>query len=894
MRKTTAGIGAVLLGLAAAGGLRAENAGGVVRKEESLGAQARASVRKLHNGWSISPIGQGIQIGDLPLNMVVSPDGKRVVVLNSGFNEHALTVIDILSGAVVQRVPLKTSWFGLAWSPAGDRLYVSGGNLRAVKGASASAPMGVFAYDPASAAPLTRVETPVFAETRKALQAAGSTVDSAFPMPESAEPPLQAEDVFWAGAVCHPTLPLLYAASRTAGHVVVFDTNTGEVKFRVPAQVNPYDLVFSSDAKTLFVSNWASRSVGVIDATTHRVRRVIQVGANPNDMALAPDGRLFVACASDNSVTVINTRTEKVVGRIVTSLWERDPVGSTPNFVLVNDAGDTLYVANADNNNICVVDITPGADARVLGFIPTADYPTSLAWAPAANRLIVGTAKGIELGSNLWGPKIGDDGGGKVPATEGVAGSTKTLMKGYVHIFRPPASGGELKELTSQAYANAPYHEELLREARKPAEASVVPTTVGQGSAIKHVIYILKENRTYDQVLGDMAKGNGDARICLFGKDVTPNAHALADEYGLFDNYNVDAEVSVDGHSWSSAAWATDFNEKNWPADYGNRIARAPQTQAMRPPEGYLWDYCARAGITYRSYGEMTYLPTLVGHVAPDYKGWDTASGLDEQNADEFIKEFDEYEKNYDSADPAKRLPSYSMVCLPHDHTYGASPGKPTVKACVASNDLALGRMVERISHSRYWAETAIFVTEDDAQDGSDHVDCHRSILLAISPYSHRGKVDSTHYTTSSILRTIELLLGLPPMSQFDAAATPLHAALGAEADPTPYSARPTTVDLAEKNTVKTAGAKASMEMDFSQLDRAPMLELNEIIWRIVRGEDSEMPPPVRRFEIGGTTPKLEDEADGDGGDDQAAKALQGKTARAAAHKAADKDDDDK
>lgn len=367
-----------------------------------------------------------------------------------------------------------------------------------------------------------------------------------------------------------------------------------------------------------------------------------------------------------------------------------------------------------------------------------------------------------------------------------------------------------------------------MLQARAPQTDSVIPRVVGQGSAIAHVIYILKENRTYDQLFGDIEKGRGDPRIAIFGRQVTPNHHALAEQFVLFDNYFVDAEVSVDGHSWSDAAYATDFNEKNWPADYGRKVSRPPYTEAYLPPGGFIWEVAARAGLTYRSYGEMTTLASLAGHVAENYKGW--GADLDVENAEEFIREFDQFENNYDSTDPEKRLPAFTILLLPNDHTYGTSPGRPTPIASVAANDLALGMIVDRISHSRYWKETAIFVTEDDAQNGSDHIDCHRSILLAISPYSKRALVDSNHYTTSSILRTMELLLGLPPMSQFDAAAAPLYAALGTSIDLTPFNALPSQVDLSAVNPVNSVGARSSMQMDFDEFDRAPLFELNEII----------------------------------------------------------------
>jgi len=809
--------------------------------------QARANTYRLPNGWSISPIGMGIEMGDLVLNIVNTPDGEYMIALNSGYNEHELTIFEIETAAVVERVPLPTSWMGMAWSPDGTTLYVSGGNDRRGE----SAPLHVFSYDQGGPPFLTRVDAPVFVETFEWMAGDDPQGVRDFPVDEGAAS--LGANVFWSGLLHHPTRDILYAANRTAGHVVVFNSETGAIEARIRTGVNPYDLVLSPDANTLYVSNWASASVSVIDTETHTVRRTIQVDENPNDMTLGSDGRLWVACANDNTVVVIDTATERAVGKIITSMWDKDPAGSTPNYVLLDDDEDTLYVANADNNNLAVIDVTPGDESRVLGFIPTASYPSALAMSADGSRIAVGSGKGTTSSSNLRGPHIGADGGDRVPADEGVAGTIKTLTRGSVHVFGVPSSGAELKALTQRAYQNTPYHEDLLVEATAPAGESIIPTVVGQTSPIKHVIYVLKENRTYDQILGDIEKGNGDPRIALFGREITPNHHALAEQFALFDNYYVDAEVSVDGHSWSDAAYATDFNEKNWPADYGGRVSRPPYTDAAEPPAGYIWELAGRAGLTYRSYGEKANHPSLVGHAAPGYPGW--GADLDVENAEAFLREFDEYERNYDSLDPEERLPNFIMLQLPNDHTYGGSPGRPTPEASVAANDLALGMIVERVTQSRYWAETAIFVTEDDAQDGSDHVDAHRSIVLVISPYTKRGIVDSTHYTTSSILRTVELLLGLPPLTQFDAAATPFYNAMGTTLDPTPYAALPANIDLTAVNPQRGYGAEESLAMDFSEFDRTPMFELNEIIWKLVKGVDSEMPLPVHRYDISAVFP---------------------------------------
>ncbi len=337
-----------------------------------------------------------------------------------------------------------------------------------------------------------------------------------------------------------------------------------------------------------------------------------------------------------------------------------------------------------------------------------------------------------------------------------------------------------LPRWTKQVADNTPYNDSLLSEARPAREPSIVPQKVGERSPIKHVIYIIKENRTYDQEFGDLPHANGDPRLTIFGEDVTPNQHALAKQYVTFDNLYCDGEVSVDGHSWSNSAYATDFNEKQWPMEYGGHSAASYSVRAMVPSAGHLWDLAKRKGLTYRSYGEnaarastangnsaaMDAAPGaegLRGHVATDFP-----NGLEVRDTDKmrvFLRELQGYEANYDSPDPAKRLPSYIVMSMPEDHTMGARTGAYTPRAMVADNDFAIGVLVDAVSHSRYWASTAIFIIEDDAQDGSDHVDARRTVGLVVSPYVKRNMVDSTLYSTSSMVRTMELLLGLPPMS---------------------------------------------------------------------------------------------------------------------------------
>jgi hypothetical protein len=382
-----------------------------------------------------------------------------------------------------------------------------------------------------------------------------------------------------------------------------------------------------------------------------------------------------------------------------------------------------------------------------------------------------------------------------------------------------------------------------------------IPRKPGDPSPIQYVIYIVKENRTFDQVLGDLGRGNGDPSLCIFGEDVTPNHHAFARDFVTLDNFYVESEVSADGHEWSMGAYATDFVEKTWPLSYGHGNSKFPYPAegvfpVATPAGGYLWDRAAASGVSYRSYGEFTTSPTakgpgkakvkgLEGHIDPEYHTFDT-SYPDVKRAERFIAELQRFEKEGD-------MPRLQIVRLPNDHTSGASPGKPTPTAQVADNDLAFGMIVEAVSKSKFWAKTAIFVVEDDAQNGPDHVDAHRTIAFAISPYIRRGSVDSTLYSTASMLRTMELILGMKPMSQFDALAMPMFAAFQEKPDLHPYQHRIPKADLSAI-TQKTAwGVKETSTMDLTKEDAADDLLLNEVIWRNVRGANSPMPSPVRR-----------------------------------------------
>jgi len=783
----------------------------------------------LPNGWRLTPVGKSLETNDMVLNATAAPDGLAVIAMHAGYNPHGLVVVDTKTEEIVQRIPLKSAWFGLAWSPDGKRLFVSGGNANSNRNPT-RAPIYVFDYvnGRLSNAPSTQFE---------------ETVDTT--------------ELFWSGVAHHPKKSILYAANRGtgfgAGTVVAFDSSSGKMLGRIPVEMIPYDLVPSDDGKTLYVSNLASKSISVIDTAAMKVVASIAVDSNPNQMVLSADGLLYVACSNDNSVVVVDTKTRTAIEKISTTLHPRAPEGATPNALALDRANGLLYVANADNNDVQVVHVAGRGKSEVVGFLPSGWYPSALAVLPKQQKLYIGNSKGAGSYPDIYGPESP-----LPPGNPDARGSIKSLQRGSVEIVNTANLRAEIKQLTKKVIDNSPYNDALLAQAKEPTAPTIIPAVVGAGSPIKHILYIIKENRTYDQVFGDMTRGNGDPRLTIFGRNVTPNQHALADQYVLLDNLYCDGEVSEDGHSWSNAAYATDANEKQWPITYGG-MSKSDRNYAYQPSAGNIWDAAKRKGLTYRSYGEYAArvsdgttfenspnAPGLAGHVAPNYK---RMGARDTENAAEFIREFDQYEKNYDSKDPNKRLPNFMVMALSENHTNGTRPGSYTPVAMVASNDLGLGMIVERVSHSKYWPEMAIFIIEDDAQDGPDHVDAHRTPGLVISPFVRREKVDSTLYTTSSMLRTMELLLGLPPMSQYDAAATPMYLTFGTNSDPTPFNHLDAQVDLNVKNNARAWGAKESKKMDFDDVDRNPPFLLNEIIWRSVKGSDSPMPLPVHRYQ---------------------------------------------
>jgi DNA-binding beta-propeller fold protein YncE len=804
--------GAAILAAVALLGAGSQPSGPRRPGEESHG------VTLLPNGWRISPAGRHVTLGDLPLAMVESRDGRYVITSSNGWSKPTLTVIDTANLYVTSTLTVDNAWLGLAWSPDGTRLYSSGGGDNSVL----EYKLENATLKPARSFILTR------------------------PRRES----------YVAGVVVSPDGKRLYAVHALGELLSAVSLRSGDVVATAALPAEGYTAVLSQDGRTLYVSLWGGAKVLVFDAATLALRSEIPVGEHPNAMVLSPDERrLFVACANTNAVWVVDLAAGAAREQIGVALHPQAPPGSTPNALALSADGRTLLVANADNNAVAVVDVTQPDHSQVEGFIPVGWYPTAVQWSHDGRSIYVLDGKGLTSQANPRGPQPG--------ILTGPGQYSGSMLQGAFSVL-PVPDAAKLARYTKTVYSLTPYTDATrLRPAAAPGD-SPIPAKVGDASPIRHVFYVIRENRTYDQILGDVEAGNGDPTLCLFGDQVTPNAHALAREFVLLDNFYVDAEVSYDGHSFSTAAYATDFTEKMWPMNYGHRGGqylsegggnqRNAYGNITAPAGGYIWDACNRAGISVRSYGEFASrdedddgedggvvkagVPGLVGRVDPSFPSWDLSIS-DNTRVDRWLDEFRELEQNGE-------LPRLSIIRLPNDHTAGTRPGAWTPRSMIADNDLALGRLVEAISHSRYWKESAIFVLEDDAQNGPDHVDAHRSVALVASPYVKRASVDSTLYTTSGVLRTIELILGLPPMSQFDAAATPMYAAFQAQPVLTAYDHRPARVPVDERNVASAWGAGASVAMNLAEADRAPERELNEIVWKSVRGAASPMPPPRR------------------------------------------------
>ena len=766
----------------------------------------------LPNGWSLTPVGKQLPLGDFPLNIAISPDKKLAAVTNNGQSDQTIQLIDIEKEVILDSIIIEKSWLGLSFSKDGKYIYASGGNdNRIIK----------------------------YSVSNNKL-AGVDTITIGKPWPER---------ISVTGLAVDDAGKLLYTVTKENNSLYVIDLQQKKVLSKHPLGGEGYTCLLSPDRKTLYISCWGCDKVILFDTKLQKITGNIPVGDNPNDMSLTENGKfLFVANANDNSVSVIDCQQKKVLETLNSALYPDALCGSTTNSLALSADEKTLYIANADNNCLSVFDVTkPGASVS-KGFIPTAWYPTCVR--TAKDKILVSNGKGLTSKANPYGP-VPIQSGSEVILHEG--GKEQIMKVQYIGgLFRGTLSiinkydDAQLATFSKAVYNNTPYikEKELLTGGD---EKNPVPNKVGGKSPIKYVFYIIKENRTYDQVLGDMKEGNGDPSLTLFGENITPNQHALAREFVLLDNFYVNGEVSADGHNWTMGAYATDYLEKVWPTSYGSRGGDYPgegQREISNNKNGFFWDNCKRNGVSYRSYAEFIggnnkpAIPVLEGHFCKEYSGYD----LSIRDTTRFYQ----WKRDFESLLAADAVPQFSSLRFGNDHTEGLRLGRPTPFAHVADNDLAVGMFVDYLSHSPIWKECLVIIVEDDAQNGPDHIDAHRSPAYIAGGYVKQGFVDHTAYTTSSLLRTMELILGLPPMSQYDASATPLWRCFNNTPDHPAFSAKPCQVDLDEKNLTESIWQKKSEKFNFAQEDRVDDNEFNQVIWKAVKGLDSPCPPSVR------------------------------------------------
>jgi DNA-binding beta-propeller fold protein YncE len=765
----------------------------------------------LANGWRISPVGKMLPLGDLPLNIAVSPSGKLLAVTNNGQSTQSIQLIDAKEMKTLDSLVIRKSWLGLTFSKDGKTLYASGGNDNWIIRYKVKTNKLEF-YD---------------------------TIVIGKPWPEK---------ISIAGIAVDDKERLLYAVTKENNSLYVVDLKSKKVQKQIPLGGEGYTCLLSNDNKMLFVSCWGCDKVILFDTGKQELAGLIPVGDNPNDICTTKNGKfLFVSNANDNSVSVISMQEKKVIEVLNSALYPNSPSGSTANSLALSDDEKTLYIANADNNCLAVFDVSNPGKSFSKGFIPTGWYPTCVR--VVENDIFIANGKGLTPKSNPLGPSPESNKERVERHKDLDLENTKVqyiggLFYGALQSVAIP-NEKQLADYSQAVYNNVPYKKdsEMVFEVE---EGNPVPSVVGGKSPIKYVFYVIKENRTYDQVLGDIPEGNGDTNLVLFGEEVTPNQHALARQFVLLDNFYVDGEVSADGHNWTMGAYATDYLEKNWPTSYGGRGGSYPGEGQREVANNklFLWDLCKKYGVSYRSYGEFISddktpnIPALKDHFCEEYVGWD-------MSIRDTVR-FGWWKNDFEDLLAAGNVPQFNSIRFGNDHTEGLKVGRPTPKAHAADNDLAVGMFVDYLSHSPIWNESLIIILEDDAQNGPDHVDAHRTTAYIAGGFVKQGFVDHTMYSTSSALRTIELILGLPPMSQYDAAAEPMWRCFEKTASHPPFNSLPNQIDLNLKNTAETTMSRLSEKFDFSKEDRIPDDQFNRVIWAAIKGMESPCPAPVR------------------------------------------------
>jgi len=778
-------------------------------------------------GHRITPVGRQTRLGDLPLGQALSPDGRTLLVSNDGQGTQSLQMVDVASGNVVQTLPyLQPSssnrapgslFVGVAFSPDGRSAYASGGGDNTVHRYSVAGQM--------------------------------LTERQAFALPTVAPDGTKVKP-FPAGLAVTTDGARLVVADHLADAVSVVTVATGAVTTTAVGHA-PRSVTLSRDGRTAWVTNEGGQTVSVlvVSGAAPVLTRTTTVGTHPVAAALdARSQRLYVADAESDQVSVLDARTSALLTTFDLAPYKGAQVGVNPSDVALSPDGSTLFVTGAGNDDVVAVDTKKG---RITGALPTGWYPSAVT--VAGDRLLVASAKGLGAGPN--------DGPGYPNPTS----STPTSPSQYIGSMI-------VGTLATVALPSRRELEHGLKQVDRNNDFDGAKSRQGKPSPIKHVIYVVQENRTFDQEFGSLGKGNGDPSLNLFGDESATNSRALQRQYLTVDNFFADAEISAQGWNWTVAAGSPLYTESLWPSNYSGRGAPYPSENGdpaiapnRDPKDAYLWDRLADKGVSFRNYGfyvktgpgnvNTAYDPVLDKQTDRSFRGFDMSCP---DNSDTFTPlkadcgtaRYDSWKSEFDGYVSRGDLPTMEFVRLPSDHTSGTRSGFPTPRAYVADNDLALGRLVDSVTHSPYGKDTAIFVTEDDAQNGPDHVDAHRTLAQVISPYTRTGTVDSKLYTTASMLRTMEQIVGLAPLTQFDAQATPMTATVSSHPDLTPYTAVRPAAAGNDRNGANAPMAAASARQPLAKEDRVDERTFNEAIWQSVKGAGSPMPAP--RHQRGG------------------------------------------
>jgi DNA-binding beta-propeller fold protein YncE len=741
----------------------------------------------LPTGVRLDPAGEAVDLGSLPINLVLTPEKDRAVIVLSGWREQGIQVVDLKTRKVTQTVRQDGAFYGAAFSPDGHHLCVSGGNTDT---------LFIYSWKDGTAT----LENKFVLAKEKTADSTGTS--------------------YPAGLAYSPNGKFIYVAEDVGDRLAVVDAATGQITQRFRTDHYPYGVALTTGGK-MFVSAWGGSTVSqfrvLSDGSLAYIGR-IEVGRHPSALAVK-GAALYVALAGSDRVAVVDTKLRKVARYLHDAAPGAPPEGSTPNAIALTSDGKRMLVAEADNNAIAVLDVVTG---KLIGRVPTDWYPTAIA--EVGHQLLTLSGKGHGTHANPDGP---------VPLTnwpdEKPTAYALGQLNGTLRVLSASLAPAQLASFTRRVIAANNWQ-------HRP--------TVRRYPPFHHVVYIIKENRTYDQVLGDIKEGDGDASLVYFPDiTITPNHHALARRFGLFDRFFVNAEVSSQGHIWSTAAYVTNFGEKTVPSGYAGKRADIDGEESDEPERGFLWTLASREGISFRDYGEMVKgnpgwpvtQRDLGADVNPDYVPMDLVT-QDQKRADVWIAEHQRYVRD-------GNMPQLEVMWLPMDHLAAGRPGKCTPRACMADNDLALGRIVQALSHSPYWKDTVIFVVEDDAQAGPDHTDSHRAPFYAISAYNRPGTVHR-FINTTDVVAAIEDILGMGRLSKFDYFSRPLSDIFAPAPDLTPYDPIIPTQDLNEKNPPNTAAAALSEGLDLSAPDRVDDQLYNRVLWLMLKGD---VPPPSTR-----------------------------------------------